>query len=119
MQPSRKLRRTPPDVPDGLATSTATDSDAGLLKELSKKLGGFGLEIASIAKATNVVSQVVKDDVERFCGLTAKLEQLEALKSDVQNEVSSAGSVSKQANSEIEQSCATVKQALDAMNLLI
>ena len=86
---------------------------------MSSKLGGFGLEIASIAHSTNDVSDVVKQDVEQFSDLIAKLENLESLKSDVQQEVNNADEVTKQANSDIEQSRTTSQQALEEMNNLI
>lgn len=99
---------------------TASGSrEASLLTELSGKLGGFGLKIASIARSTNAISEVVKEDIEQFRELTAKLEHLETLKSDVRQEVSGADEVSKKANAEIEQSRHTVQHALDAMNQLI
>ncbi|MFQ5625465.1 MAG: methyl-accepting chemotaxis protein, partial [Methyloligellaceae bacterium] len=86
---------------------------------MSGKLGGFGLEIASIAHSTNAVSEAVKNDVEQFRGMTAKLEQLETLKSDVQQEVKSAATVTQTATGEIEQSRSTIQQALDELKQLI
>ena len=50
------------------------ENQAKFLKHMSSKLGGFGLEIASIAHSTNDVSDVVKQDVEQFSDLIAKLE---------------------------------------------
>lgn len=102
-----------------ISSATEAAAEASILQELSGKLGGFGLEIASIARSTNAISEVVKKDIEQFHELTAKLEHLEALKSDVSKDVAGADEVSKKANAEIEQSRQTVQQALDAMNQLI
>lgn len=96
-----------------------TERKDDILNEMSGKLGGFGLEMASIASTTHAVSEVVKKDVDQFNELMEKLKQLESLKSDVEKEVSSADSVSQNANSDIAQSRETVQQALEALNQLI
>jgi methyl-accepting chemotaxis protein len=102
------------------ASDDGPDTDqAHFLKQMSGKLAGFGLEMACIARSTNDVSEVVKQDVEQFRDLITKLENLEALKSDVQHEVSSADEVTKRANSDIEHSRTTSQQALEEMNNLI
>ncbi len=95
------------------------EDQAEFLKNMSGKLGGFGLEMACIARSTNDVSEVVKQDVQQFRDLITKLEYLEALKSDVQQEVNSADEVTKQANSDIDQSRTTSQEALEEMNNLI
>lgn len=97
----------------------AAIDQAQFLSDMSGKLGGFGLEMAEIAGTTNDVSEVVKQDVQQFRDLIDKLKQLETLKADVQQEVNSADTVTKQATTDIGQSRTTVQLALDELNQLI
>lgn len=115
-----KIAPNPVEVAEMTITGIDRAEDqAQFLTDMSGKLGGFGLEMACIARSTNDVSEVVKQDVQQFRELIAKLENLEALKSDVQQEVNSADEVTKQANTDIESSRTTSQQALEEMNNLI